>query len=95
MKFLAIEHERPEARGHDFQSYLEGEARQLWQYYLDGKVREVYFRTDTHEAVIILECPDLSEAKYILDYLPLVQAGLIFFEIIPLAPYDGFARLFA
>ena len=29
------------------------------------------------------------------DPLPLVAAGLIRFELIPLAPYPGFARLFA
>jgi hypothetical protein len=27
--------------------------------------------------------------------LPLVQAGLTSFDIIPLAPYSGFSRLFA
>ena len=30
----------------------------------------------------------------ILATLPLVQEGLITFELIPLAPYPGFARLF-
>jgi len=29
----------------------------------------------------------------VLNELPLVQAGLIAFDIIPLAPYDGFNRL--
>ena len=28
-----------------------------------------------------------------LDSLPLVQAGLIRFEVIPLVPYPGFERL--
>jgi hypothetical protein len=30
-----------------------------------------------------------------LTPLPLVQAGLIDFDLIPLVAYDGFARLFA
>jgi len=34
-------------------------------------------------------------AEAALDSLPLVQAGLIRFELIPLSPYPGFARLFA
>ena len=29
-----------------------------------------------------------------LDSLPLVQAGLIHFDVIPLVPYPGFMRLF-
>ena len=29
-----------------------------------------------------------------LETLPLVQAGLIRFEVIPLVPYPGFGRLF-
>jgi hypothetical protein len=36
----------------------------------------------------------LEEGRRILAGLPLVAAGLITFEIIPLAPYDGHARLF-
>jgi hypothetical protein len=35
------------------------------------------------------------EAAKILDQLPLVREGFISFKLIPLAPYDGFARLFA
>ena len=55
---------------------------------------ETYFRADTHEAVLVLECADADEAKAVLAEMPLVSAGLITFEVIPLAPYDGFARLF-
>jgi hypothetical protein len=34
------------------------------------------------------------EAQRLLETLPLVQAGLITFEVIPLIPYPGFERLF-
>jgi hypothetical protein len=44
--------------------------------------------------VLMLECGTLEEAQRLLSGLPLVRAGLIKFELIPLAPYDGFARLF-
>ena len=50
---------------------------------------------DRHEAVLVLECADAAEARSALAGLPLVAAGLIEFELIPLVPYDGFARLFA
>ena len=43
---------------------------------------------------MILECACTAEAQEVLGTLPLVQAGLITFEIIPLIPYHGLSRLF-
>jgi hypothetical protein len=57
-------------------------------------IRELYFRGDRSEAVLILECADVHEAQQTLESLPLMQAGLIRFDVIPLIPYPGFARLF-
>lgn len=45
-------------------------------------------------AVLMLECADVGQANKALNMLPLVEQGLIAFDIIPLAPYPGFARLF-
>ena len=42
----------------------------------------------------MLECESLDAAQQALATLPLVQNGLIRFELIPLRPYPGFARLF-
>jgi hypothetical protein len=44
--------------------------------------------------VLVLECANLVEAQATLDQLPLVRAGLIDFDLVPLKPYPGFARLF-
>jgi hypothetical protein len=57
-------------------------------------LREVCFRGDRDEAVLILECVDVKEAESLLATLPLVQEGLIAFEGVSLAPYSGFERLF-
>jgi hypothetical protein len=46
------------------------------------------------EGVLILECAETKEARQTLDSLPLVQAVPIRFEVVPLVPYSGFARLF-
>jgi hypothetical protein len=43
---------------------------------------------------LILECAGVEEAKDLLNTLPLVKAELIEFNVIPLAPYSGFERLF-
>ena len=94
MKILAMEKELPGISAERFQPYLKDEARRVWELYRAGAIRELYFRADRHEAVFVLECEDESEGQRILSALPLVQAGLIIFEVIPLAPYPGFSRLF-
>ena len=94
MKILAFEKERPGAGPDRFAPHLKDEAWCVWQLYQSGQLREFYFRQDRHEAVLVLECPDPAQAARLVDTLPLVQAGLITFELIPLVPYTGFARLF-
>ena len=94
MKFFALEHEQPGCTAPDFQPHLKAEALRAWQLYQSGVIRELYFRPDQHTAVLVLECASLEEAHSVLDTLPLVQAGLICFEVIPLVPYSGFERLF-
>ncbi len=95
MKILAMEHERPGATADDFKPHLKAEAARAWELYQAGVFREMYFRADEPSAVLILECADVEAARAALDTLPLVKAGLITFDLIPLVPYPGFSRLFA
>jgi hypothetical protein len=94
MKILALEVEAEHAQPEQFPPHLKAEARRVWQLYQTGTIREMYFRAEASAAVLILECRDRTEAEQTLASLPLVQAGLIRFEVIPLVPYPGFARLF-
>jgi hypothetical protein len=94
MKILALEHELPGATAEQFQQYANDEARKVWDLQQAGIVRELYFRADRNEAVLVLECISVVEAQEILATLPFVRAGLISFEVIPLTAYPGFARLF-
>ncbi len=94
MKILALERETPVKTSEEFAPHLKAEAAHIWKLVQSGQVRETYFHQDRSEAVLVLECADTSEARQLLDSLPLVQAGLIDFEIIPLVPYPGFERLF-
>ncbi|MGE5236134.1 MAG: superoxide dismutase [Acidobacteriota bacterium] len=95
MKLIAMERDVPGIADEAFTPLLAAEARRAWQLLQEGVIRELYFRADRDEAVLVLECPGLDEARAALATLPLVAAGLIEFELVPLAPYDGFARLFA
>jgi len=94
MKILALERELPGATAEKFQPLLKDEARRIWELQQSGVLREIDFDAERHTAILMLECKDKEEARQLLATLPLVQAGLITFDLIPLIPYDGFARLF-
>lgn len=94
MKILAIEKEKQGVSPGQFEPHLRHEAEKAWELHQSDVIREIYFRADRHEAVLVLECRDVTEAEGVLSSLPLVQEGLIEFELIPLRPYPGFSRLF-
>ena len=73
---------------------LADEARRVWELQQTDAVREIHFRADEPLAVLTLECGGAADAEAILATLPLVAAGLIDFEVLPLVAYPGFARLF-
>lgn len=94
MKILTLEHELPDATAEKFQYYSIEEARKAWVLHQAGIIRELYFRADRNEAVLVLECGSVKEAQEILSTLPFVENRLITFEVIPLKAYPGFERLF-
>jgi muconolactone delta-isomerase len=96
MKILAIEHDPPDVTDDQFTAeLLQAEAQRAWELQQAGVIRELYFRADRSEAVLVLECADVDEARSVLGTLPLVREKLIGFELIPLIAYPGFSRLFA
>jgi len=92
MKILAIEKEIEGADWENLDETLRKEAQRVYKLYLSGILREIYF---THEnyAVLILECENIESTKELLNTLPLVQKGLIGFNIMQLNPYTGFERI--
>jgi len=93
MKLLALEHEVAGTKPDASLPLLKAEARRVWELQQEDILREVYFRQDRSAAVLVLECENVVEAQTILASLPLVQAGLITFEVIPLKAYPGFERI--
>jgi len=94
MKLLAIEEDVAGITPEQFAPHLKAEAQKVWALYQAGTIREIYFRSDRSNAVLVLECKSVVEAEELIHSLPLVKAGLIRFDVIPLMPYPGFARLF-
>jgi hypothetical protein len=67
----------------------------VWEQYETDQVREFYLRADHQPgAVLVLECADVMEAERLVAALPIAEAGLLDFELIPLRPYMGFRQLF-
>ncbi len=95
MKILAIEHELPNIANDEFHQHARAEAWRVWELHQQGMIREMYFRADRNQAVLILECADVEAAREALETLPFVEQKLIAFDLIPLKAYPGFARLFA
>ena len=95
MKILALEQELPGVGVEQFHPYLKAEAARVWELYHAGVLREIYFRQDRTTAVLVMECAGVEESRAVLATMPLVRERLVDFEVIPLAPYPGLARLFA
>ena len=94
MKIMAMER-AVDGTGEAPATLLQKEAAAVWKLHISGAIRQAWFTTDTHNAVLELECASVEEAEGVLAELPLVAAGAIRFELLPLRPYDGFRRLFA
>jgi muconolactone delta-isomerase len=95
MKILAFETDVPGVFQTAFTNdLLKEEAERTWELYQSGVIRELYFRQDRRAAVLVLECDNVDKARLALNTLPLVKHRLIDFELIPLIPYPGLARLF-
>ncbi len=95
MQILALEKENPDVKSEDFAPYLKEEALHVHRLQQEGVLRQIWFRGDLKTAVLLLECESIEKAKDILSALPLVKNQIINFELIPLVPYTGFARLFS
>jgi hypothetical protein len=71
------------------------EIRAVWDLYEQGICREFYTRANEPGRVVLMfECATLEAAKEALAMLPFAQLHLIDFDLIPLAPFSGLARLF-
>lgn len=93
MKFLLLEKELQPGKPIPAE-LLKEEAAYLWKWTQADVVREIYFHADAHTAVLLLEWENRSALEEWIAGLPLVREGWIRFEVLPLQPYDGFARLF-
>ena len=95
MKILAVEVENYPVNWSEMEpALLQSEAKRVYELEQQDLIRQIYFRADTRSAVIEWEAGTVEEVRSLLADFPLVKAGLIHFDLIPLMPYTGFSRLF-
>jgi len=91
---LVITHDKPNVYWKEQEQILKQEARVLWDLQKKGVIRSIWFTKNTREAILIIEAEDPIRTKEIVDTFPLVEEGLISYDIVELIAYDGYERLF-
>jgi hypothetical protein len=71
------------------------EAAKAWEMLASGALRSIYFIKGPAGAVLMFEAAGQKEVESHVGQLPLVGAGLVTVEVVPLAPFTGFAAPFA
>jgi hypothetical protein len=72
---------------------LPNEVRDTVDLYLDGKIDQWYSQQERRGVVFILNVTDTAAARDMLEKLPLGQAHLMSFELIPLGPLNPLRQL--
>ncbi len=72
---------------------LPSEVRETVRLYLNGKIDQWFIKQDQSGVVFIMNLTDPKEAHELLEKLPLGQAGLMEFQIIPLGPISPLRML--
>lgn len=93
MKILAIDKVMPDATPDKVKETFMDEVNYTVKMYLADVVREMYFRQDRSGTILMLEAPSLEEARGLINNMPMVQAGLIDYELIPVGPFVPLALL--
>jgi hypothetical protein len=93
-KILAIGHIVPGKEGNRT-AIMPSEVRDTVKLYLAGKIDSWYVRKDQPGVVFLMNVATVKEAHELLEALPLGQAGIMEFELIPIGPLSPLQYLIA
>jgi hypothetical protein len=93
VKMLAIGTITPGSDPAAVRAILPTEVRETVKLYLDGKIDQWYSLQNRQGVVFILNVTDVSTAHEMLEKLPLGQAHLMSFELLPLGPLNPLRAL--
>jgi hypothetical protein len=92
-KMLAIGTLNPGVDPAAARAILPAEVRETVKLYLDGKIDQWYSLGERRGVAFILNVTDTAAAHEMLEKLPLGQAHLMTFELIPLGPLNPLRQL--
>ena len=92
-KILAIGSLRTPLTPEQRQTIMSREVPDTVRLYLGGKIDQWYARQDGKGVVFLLNLSSVEEAHSMFEALPLGQAHLMTFELMPLGPLGQLARL--
>ncbi|EKM99425.1 MULTISPECIES: hypothetical protein [unclassified Acidocella] len=92
-RILAIGTITPGASLASVRAVLPTEVRETVKLYLAGKIDQWFSLADRNGVVFLLNVTDLKEAHAMLEALPLGQAHLMQFQLLPLAPLNPLRQL--
>jgi hypothetical protein len=85
MKVMAIGTLKPLSQ-EQRQQYLPKEVPATLQLYLDGKMEQFWMRDKEEGLIFLMSVDSVDEADRLLKALPLVQANLLSFDLMPIGP---------
>jgi hypothetical protein len=92
-KILAIGTINPGVDPAKVLAILPNEVRDTVDLYLNGKIDQWYSQQDRRGVVFVLNVTDPAAARDMLEKLPLGQAHLMSFELIPIGPLNPLRQL--
>lgn len=73
--------------------YLPKEVPATLQIYLDGKMEQFWLRDNDAGVIFLMTVDSVEEAEMLLKALPLGQANLLSFELLPIGPLSPLGML--
>ncbi len=95
MQYFAIDKSIEGVTEDQLRPHLPAELAATLQLYLSDKVRNFYFRKDRPGVILLMEVEHKKEAENLLNTLPLVQLGLLAFDLVPVGPLEPLELLLA
>lgn len=95
MKFLVLLTPVAGREPAEFKPYAVAEMQAVWNDYKAGTLREIYFSPGPLIISVIYETSSRDELQQAVARLPMVEAGLLSFQLIELGPMHSFEVLFA
>ncbi|NTA84858.1 hypothetical protein G6L13_30890 [Agrobacterium tumefaciens] len=68
------------------QTYMPAEVPATLQLYLDNKIEQFWLRADMAGVIFLMSVDSVAEADALLKALPLGQADLLTFDLMPIGP---------